>query len=91
MKVIPNPRSQVPKQVYRCGRATAEMSTAHTNTTWLMTLPAHPEEDKYVSQYCLVGEYGLIFHGAQDSGSIAIFTRGLTAETRLINFNLTIF
>jgi multidrug efflux pump subunit AcrB len=39
------------------------MSTAKTNTTWLITLPARSAGDNYVSQSCLVGAYGLIFHG----------------------------
>ena len=91
LKVSYNASNQTPITVYQCGRTTAAVSTANSNTTWLITFPAHPAGDNYVSQYCIVGEYGLIFHGYQNSTSIAIFTRGITAENRLINFNLTIF
>ena len=91
LKVSYNASNQTPITVYQYGRATAEVSTANTNTTWFITFPAHPAGDNYVSQYCIVGEYGLIFHGFQNSTSIAIYTRGLTAENRLISFNLTIF
>jgi hypothetical protein len=84
-------QSQTPITVYQYGRATATVSTANSNTTWFITFPAHPAGDNYVSQYCIVGEYGLIFHGYQNATSIAIYTRGLTAENRLISFNLTIF
>ena len=91
LKVSYNASNQTPITVYQYGRATAEVSTANSNTTWFITFPAHPAGDNYVSQYCIVGQYGLIFHGFQNSTSIAIFTRGLTAEYRLISFNLTIF
>ena len=91
LKVSYNAQSQTPTTVYQCGRATATVSTTNSNTTWFITFPAHPAGDNYVSQYCIVGEYGLIFHGYQNATSIAIFTRGLAAESRLISFNLTIF
>ena len=91
LKVSYNAQSQTPTAVYQYGRATATVSTANDNTTWFTTFPAHPVGDNYVSQYCIVGEYSLIVHGYQNSTSIAICTRGLTAENRLISFNLTIF
>ena len=91
LKVSYNASNQTPTTVYQYGRATATVSTANSNTSWFITFPAHPAGDNYVSQYCIVGQYGLIFHGFQNSTSIAIFTRGLTAEDRLISFNLTIF
>ena len=91
VKVSYNASNQTPITVYEYGRATATVSTANSNTTWFITFPAHPAGDNYVSQHCIVGEYGLIFHGYQNSTSIAIYTRGLSAETRLTNLNLTIF
>ena len=91
LKVSYNAHSQTPTSVYQYGRATATVSTANDNTSWFITVTSHPAGDNYVSQYCIVGEYGLIFHGYQNATSIAIYTRGLTAENRLISFNLTIF
>ena len=91
LKVSYNAQSQTPTTVYQYGRATATVSTANSDTSWLITFPAHPEGDNYVSQYCIVGQYGIIFHGYQNATSIAIYTRGTTAEDRLISFNLRMF